>query len=129
VTVELPNAQERLRAGQYAVAQVRLNDETPRLTVPVSALVSTGGEQQVWLLEQDKLVRRTVVLGRRDERNGRVEILQGLTAQNQVLVARFENLRDGAAAKKVASVLPGVQPSVGAAGVATAVPAASSATN
>lgn len=119
VTVELPNPQEKLRAGQYAVATVRLADETPRLTVPATAVSAQGGEQQVWLLKDNRLVRRTVVLGRRDERGGRVEVREGLAATDAVLAARFDNLRDGAQARLV-----NARP---ASGVAAAAPAASTA--
>jgi membrane fusion protein, multidrug efflux system len=42
VTIELPNPQERLRAGQYALARV-LADDTERLTLPAAAVGSTAG--------------------------------------------------------------------------------------
>ena len=48
-------------------------------------------------------MRRVVITGRRDARDGRVEVLQGLAADAQVLAARFDNLKEGAQAKVVAS--------------------------
>ncbi len=95
VTIELPNADERLRAGQYALARATLADDTERLTVPVAAVGSTAGQDHVWLIEGGKLARRAVTLGRRDESSGRVEVLQGLQPDAQVLGARFDNLREG----------------------------------
>jgi hypothetical protein len=44
-------------------------------------------------------VRRIVITGRRDPVRGRVEVTSGLTADSQVLGARFENLREGAQAR------------------------------
>jgi hypothetical protein len=44
------------------------------------------------------LARRAVKLGRRDERVGKVEVLQGVSPASQVLAARFDNLREGAKA-------------------------------
>jgi hypothetical protein len=44
-----------------------------------------------------------VTVGRRDERIGKVEVLQGVTPSSQVLAARFDNLREGAKALVVAS--------------------------
>jgi hypothetical protein len=41
-------------------------------------------------------------VGRRDEREGRVEVLQGLSPAALVLAARFDNLREGAKASVVA---------------------------
>ncbi|RQO58586.1 efflux RND transporter periplasmic adaptor subunit [Paucibacter sp. KBW04] len=101
VTLELSNPQESLRAGQYALARVQLPDETQRLSLPETALSSNSGQEQVWLIENGALLRRIVTTGRRDVREGRVEILNGLNEQAQVLGARFDNLREGAKATVV----------------------------
>lgn len=103
VTIELPNPLETLRAGQYALARVELPDPQQRLTVPASALGNTAGQDHVWLIENGMLARRAVTVGRRDGREGRVELLAGVTPASQVLAARFENLREGAKAIVVAS--------------------------
>lgn len=103
VTIELPNPKEALRAGQYALAQVELVDDTERLTLPLAAVGSTSGQDHVWIIEGGQLARRAVKLGRRDEREGRVEVLDGVQAASQVLAARFDNLREGAKAIVVAS--------------------------
>jgi membrane fusion protein (multidrug efflux system) len=49
------------------------------------------------------LLRRIVTTGRSDAREGRVEVLQGLSPSAQVLAARFDNLREGAKASVVVS--------------------------
>ncbi|MFN3811539.1 MAG: efflux RND transporter periplasmic adaptor subunit [Roseateles asaccharophilus] len=106
VTLELANPKEQFRAGQYAVARVELPDERERLTVPQTAVSSNAGQEQVWLIEQGALVRRIITTGRRDAREGRVEVLQGLSPESQVLAARYDNLREGSKAL----VLAGKQP-------------------
>jgi membrane fusion protein, multidrug efflux system len=98
VTIALPNADEKLRAGQYALASVELTDAQPRLTVPATALASSAGQDHVWLIENGTLARRAVTVGRRDAREGRVEVLAGVQPDSQVLAARFDNLREGAKA-------------------------------
>lgn len=98
VAIELPNPKELLRAGQYAVARATLADDAERLTLPASAVGSTGGQDHVWVIENGTLARRAVTLGRRDDRAGRVEVLGGLRPESQVLAARFDNLREGAKA-------------------------------
>ncbi len=103
VTIELPNQKETLRAGQYAVARATLADDVDRLTLPVAAVGKTSGQDHVWLIEDGKLARRAVTVGRRDERVGKVEVLQGVTPTSQVLAARFDNLREGAKASVVAA--------------------------
>lgn len=95
VTLTLDNTGERFRAGQYAVARVELPDDKPRLTVPSTAVGAVSGQEHVWLIEKGMLVRRIVTTGRRDPREGRVEILAGVTPQSQVLGARFDNLKEG----------------------------------
>ena len=103
VTIELANPDERLRAGQYALAKVHLADATQRLTVPLTAVGNTAGQDHVWIIESGLLARRAVTLGRRDEREGRIEVLGGVRPGGQVLAARFDNLREGAKAVVVAS--------------------------
>ena len=103
VTITLANPKETLRAGQYAVARATLDDDAERLTVPASAVGNTSGQDHVWVIENGVLARRAITLGRRDEREGRVEVLGGLPAGSQVLAARFDNLREGAKAQVVAS--------------------------
>ena len=102
VTIELANPNEQLRAGQYALARALLADDTDRLTLPASAIGKTSGQDHVWVIETGVLARRAVTVGRRDERAGRVEVLQGVSPASQVLAARFDNLREGAKATIVA---------------------------
>ena len=102
VTIELANPKETLRAGQYAVVGATLPDETQRLTVPATAVGQTSGQDHVWVIENGTLARRAIMVGRRDARDGRVEVLQGIQPASTVLAARFENLREGAKAVVVA---------------------------
>ncbi len=103
VTIALANPKEIYRAGQYALAAVQLADSTQRLTLPLTAVGNTAGQDHVWVIESGTLARRAVTLGRRDEREGRIEVLQGVRPGGQVLAARFDNLREGAKAVVVAS--------------------------
>jgi membrane fusion protein, multidrug efflux system len=102
VTIELANPKETLRAGQYALVRAELPDNTDRLTLPSSAVGQTSGQDHVWLIENGVLARRAITVGRRDEREGRVEVLQGVGRESKVLGARFDNLREGAKASVVA---------------------------
>lgn len=103
VTLAMANPGELLRAGQYAVARVQLDDPEPRLTVPTTALVGSTGQQQVWVIEKGELKRRLVTTGRVDAEGGRVEILGGIGSDAQVLAGRYENLREGAKAAVAAT--------------------------
>ena len=103
VTVVLPNPKERLRAGQYGLVKVRLGDDRPRLSLPDAAIISSAGQHQVWTLEAGTLRRRSVTLGRQDPASGRVEVVEGLPDNAQVLAARYDNLREGTRAVVVGS--------------------------
>ena len=102
VTIALANPKETLRAGQYALARVELADDTRRLTVPLTALGSSSGQDLVWVIADGSLLRRAITLGRRDEASGRIEVLSGLAEDSQVLAVRFDNLREGTPAVVVA---------------------------
>ena len=59
---------------------------------------SEGGQTFVWAIEDGKLVKRMVVIGRRDEESGRVEIKTALPGTLGCSAARFDNLKEGAPA-------------------------------
>ncbi|RQP24665.1 efflux RND transporter periplasmic adaptor subunit [Piscinibacter terrae] len=102
VVVVLDNKQEQFRAGQYAQATVKLGDDTSRMSLPMSAVGQASGQDYVWTVENDALVRRIIITGRRDPNGGRIEVTKGLQPDVTVLAARFDNLKEGAPAKVVA---------------------------
>jgi hypothetical protein len=69
--------------------------------LPLSAVRSENGQDFVWLLADGKLRKQAVTLGRRDERDQVVEVRGGLTAADPVIATKFDNLRDGLAARVV----------------------------
>ena len=125
VAVTLDNPGEVFRAGQYASAVVQIDESAPRLTIPVTALAQASGQDYVWVItgegNQRTLARKTVTTGRRDNASGRVEVVQGLAPDAQLLAARFDNLREGARAAVVAVK---TAPTASAASAATAATAA-----
>jgi RND family efflux transporter MFP subunit len=101
VTIAVDNPDEKLRAGQYALAQATLADSQPRLTVPAGAVGSSSGQEHVWVIERGVLARRAVTTGRRNEE--RIEVLGGLDEGATVLALRFDGLREGRGAAVVAA--------------------------
>jgi membrane fusion protein (multidrug efflux system) len=98
VFVGIPNANHDLRGGMFATGRIALSAGTPVASLPASAVRNEGGQTFVWAIEDGKLVKRMVVVGRRDEESGRVELKSVLPPTLQVLAARFENLKEGAPA-------------------------------
>jgi membrane fusion protein (multidrug efflux system) len=103
VVVALDNRAETFRAGQYAEASVVVPDATERTVVPAQAIGQASGQDFVWTIENGALVRRIVVVGRRDRAQDRVEIVRGLAPDATLLALRFDGLREGAPARVVAA--------------------------
>ena len=118
VYVSLPNPDAALRNGMFATGRIALAASSPAPTLPAIAVRSEAGQSYVWTIDNGKLVRRIVILGRRDEANARVEIKTTLPREMPVLAARFDNLKDGlpALVKAAASSQNAMRGKGGAAG-------------
>ena len=98
IYVGLRNPDAALRSGMFATGRIALAASEPIATLPIGAVRTEAGQSYVWTIEGGRLARRIVVLGRRDETAGRVEIRTPLPATVPVLASRFDNLKDGAPA-------------------------------
>ena len=98
VYVGIPNADGSLRGGMFATGRIALAADAPAPTLPQGAIRTEAGQSYVWTVDGGKLVRRIVIVGRRDDEAGRVELKTVLPEGSQVLAARFDNLKDGAPA-------------------------------
>ncbi len=98
VFVGIPNADNALRGGMFATGRIALAASAPVATLPATAVRVEAGQTYVWTVESGKLVKRLVVIGRRDEAAGRIEVKTGLPQDVSVLAAKFDNLKDGAPA-------------------------------
>ena len=98
VYVSLPNPDAALRSGMFTTGRIALAASAPAPTLPAAAVRSEAGQSYVWTIDNGRLARRVVITGRRDETNGRVEIMTALPHEMPVLAARFDNLKDGAPA-------------------------------
>jgi RND family efflux transporter MFP subunit len=98
VFVGLPNADAALKSGMFASGRIGLASSAPLPTLPFEAVRTEAGQSYVWTVEDGRLSRRLVTLGRRDDEAGRVEIRTPLPAGAPVLAARFDKLKEGAPA-------------------------------
>lgn len=104
VRARLPNEQRVLRPGLFARITIKGMTEQEVVIVPESAVVPRGGDMFVYRIEDGKAIESKVSLGAR--RDGRVEIVEGLSDGATVVIAGQQRLRDGAAVDVVASVPP-----------------------
>ncbi len=101
VQAKIPNSDQRLRPGMLFTVSLICNQRRA-VCVPEKALVAFGEKQYVFLFKADGTAqKREVRIGRREA--GRVEILQGLAAGEQLIVDGTMDLRDGAKVRLVAS--------------------------
>lgn len=88
-----------LTIGFLARVRFHLAPRNGVLMIPATALIETVGQPAVFLLQGTSVTRRTVERGETYE--GRVEIRNGLTAGDSVIVAGQNMLRDGATVRVV----------------------------
>jgi membrane fusion protein (multidrug efflux system) len=98
VRAVLPNPQGLLKPGMFLNVRL-MRDERDTLMIPEAALVPEQSRQFVFVVENDRAIRREVRIGRREP--GRVEILAGLEAGDSVVVEGTQKVRDGAAVREL----------------------------
>jgi RND family efflux transporter MFP subunit len=93
VEIHLANPDHRLLPGM--VAKVELVSETTRsvIWVPRDAVVWQYGQPVLFVVEDEKAIRRSVSLGVEEE--GGVEVTEGLDSGDEVVVLGQNNLQDG----------------------------------
>jgi RND family efflux transporter MFP subunit len=105
--VSIANEGSLLKAGMFARVLLSIIGESELPALPLSAIRSdAGGPSYVWILADGKLARREVTVGRRDERSQLAEIRSGLTPSDQVIATKFDNLKDGLAARVIGAAGP-----------------------
>jgi RND family efflux transporter MFP subunit len=92
VTLEV-DGRELLRPGMFASVYLETDVHADALVIPSSALVLDSIGDTVFIRDGDTAARREVRLGYRDAAN--VEILEGLSAGDEVIVLGQDGLADG----------------------------------
>ena len=82
-----------LRPGMFARVQLLFNEDKA-LVAPEAALSPSGETQYVYRVENGVAKRREVTIGER--REGRVEILTGVAANDMLVVSGLQRVTDGA---------------------------------
>lgn len=103
VYVSLRNEGSLLKSGMFARVSLTTGAERVATALPLSAVRGEGTASYVWVISGDRLVRRSVTTGLRDERTQLMEIVSGLQPAEVVLATKFDNLEDGLAARILGS--------------------------
>jgi RND family efflux transporter MFP subunit len=92
VEAVVPNPNDALRPGQFATADIIVNDADRALVVPQDAIVAFAGVQKVLTVKDGRAREQRIRTGRRD--GARVEVVEGLTA-GELVVRAPGDLVDG----------------------------------
>ncbi len=90
---EFPNAEGVLQPGMLLTVRINLAQREGAVLVPEEALVPTGMNQFVYVVEGDRAALKKVTIGER--LNGFVEIREGIGRDARVIVGGVQKLRDG----------------------------------
>jgi RND family efflux transporter MFP subunit len=104
VYVSLANEDFVLKTGMFARVLLTISPEAEVPALPLSAVRTEAAQTFVWVVRDGKLARRNIVIGKRDERTQLVEVTSGLAPGEIVLATKFDNLKDGLAAKVISLV-------------------------
>ena len=94
IRARLPNPELKLRPGLFAQVSVTLNVKADALLVPEQAIWPIGQDKTVYIIEDGKAVQKFVKLGQREP--GRVEVVSGIAAGDEVITAGQMKIFDGA---------------------------------
>ena len=94
VTVRLANDETRLKPGMFARVDVRIDQHTDALLVPLHAVVTRRDDNSLFVVEGGIVERRDVTMGYVSD--GNVEILNGVADDEWVVTTGHGGLRNGA---------------------------------
>jgi membrane fusion protein (multidrug efflux system) len=91
----VPNPKRELQAGMFVDVRLATAQRPEAIVVPEEAVLALQGVTVVWVIKDGKATRRPVTLGVRSP--GFVEVLDGVEADDQVVVGGIEKMSEGAA--------------------------------
>lgn len=94
VTIEMSGVGQKIKPGMFGRMSIIYDAHTHVLQVPRSAIVDAAGESFVFVVENDKGVRKRVKTG--FSSNGMVEITEGLTDGERVITVGHVGLKNDA---------------------------------
>jgi membrane fusion protein, multidrug efflux system len=93
VTLEVSDPKGDLKPGMFARVAIVFERRTDTLTIPRVALLDTDGSANVFIVASGKAEQRPIKTGLSN--SGKVEVIEGLTGTEQVVVVGQNGLKDG----------------------------------
>jgi RND family efflux transporter MFP subunit len=92
--IDVENPSGQLVSGMYAETSVVLNKKNDALSIPIQALQREGDQANVLVVDANgKISQRAIKTGL--ESSDRVEVLEGLQANDKVIIGSRSEFRDG----------------------------------
>lgn len=106
VEIDMPNKEHRLQPGMYVTATLYLSQHLQALAIPPVAVVPgvNGKSKSVFIVEQDRV--RQVPIKTGIDNGVMIEVVEGLSGNEDVVVVGKENCSDGQVVKATPSNLP-----------------------
>jgi membrane fusion protein (multidrug efflux system) len=99
VRAVLANERELVKPGMFMTVSLTLGERPDAVLIAEEAVVARDDRKYVYVVRDGRAVETNVVLGRRS--GAEVEVLNGVKAGEQLVVAGHQRLRDGQAVKRV----------------------------
>jgi membrane fusion protein (multidrug efflux system) len=93
ITVEVSDSSRRLKPGMFGRIRIVYDRHENVLQIPRNAIIQEAGEPAVFVVDDDTAQRRFVRTGYIE--GGRIEIVEGLTDNEQFVLVGQTGLRDG----------------------------------
>lgn len=91
--VRLPNRNNQLRPGTYGQVRFKLPNTAPTVLISANALVPSGTEQKVAMVQDGKIHYQNIVVSR--DFGSNLEVSQGLKGGEMLVINPGENLTEG----------------------------------
>lgn len=88
----LNNSKTHLRSGLYAEVDFPVKNQS-KVIIPKASIVGSMESPVVFVAQNGKAIKRTLIIGQSNDKQ--VEVLSGLSANEQVIVSGQLNLKDG----------------------------------
>ena len=107
-TASIDNHESLLAPGMFGRFEIAIEKHSDALVIPIAAVIEEDNVSVVYIVEDGAARQRIITTG--IEENGQVEILSGLSGNEEIIVTGQSGLRDGS---KVLASLPTKLPLTG----------------
>ncbi|MBS3919754.1 MAG: efflux RND transporter periplasmic adaptor subunit [Deltaproteobacteria bacterium] len=97
--IEIPNAGRMLKPSMFATIELVLSQKPQAVVIPQHAVIEERGSKIVYVIQGNQAFRRTIVTG--IEQTPYVEVLQGVSEGDQVVVRGQDALREGSVVRMI----------------------------